>query len=42
MLFTYFQTIISFCHNARVRQTDGRTDRQKGDTIARSTESDAR
>ena len=32
MVFTYLQTVISFCHNARVwqtdRQTDGRTDGQ--------------
>jgi len=28
MVFIYSQAIISFCHNPRVWQTDGRTDRQ--------------
>ena len=28
-LFIYLQTIISFCHNTRIWQTDRQTDRQK-------------
>jgi len=30
-VLTYLQTIISFCHNPHVWQTDRQTDRQKGD-----------